>query len=185
MSAPREIRFNSFNTRRTLPEGVRRKRGEANFLGAFVRVITQVIPSTYAYGRNFPVPGCGVADLVLCELPETTEQGIDLEGLCLSAFEMKLLDWKRALQQAYRYRYYADQSIVVLPEGAAARAIQSGFLFDALGVGLWTLDRWTGIVRKHVAPASCERPLNAAKRDKAMSALRARLVYLGQLHEEA
>ena len=184
MSTAREIRFNSYNTRRNLPVEIRRRRGESNFLGAFVRAMLQEVPLPCAYGRNFPVPGCGVADLVMCELPGGIDQGVRLVDLYLSAFELKLSDWKKALQQAYRYKYYADLSIVVLPARTADRAVQSSMLFEALGVGLWTLDTSTGIIHKHVVAVKSEGPLNTGKRDRALSRLRARLAHFGKSYEE-
>ena len=185
MSTAREIRFNSYNTRRNLPDEIRRKRGESNFLGAFVRAMLQEVPFPCAYGRNFPVSGCGVADLVVCELPGGLGQDVGLADPYVSAFELKLSDWKKALQQAYRYKYYADLSIVVLPARAADRAIQSRMLFEALGVGLWTLDTSTAIICKHVAAMQSQGPLNAGKRDLALSRLRTRLAYFGKAQEEA
>jgi hypothetical protein len=184
MSITREIRFNSYNTRRNLPDDIRRKRGEANFVGTFIRTMLQEFQPPCAYGRNFPVPGCGVADLVLCELPRGIEQGVGLAGLYLSAFEMKLADWRRALQQAYRYKYYADSSIVVLPASTADRAVESSALFEALGVGLWTLDMSTRIIHKHVAAVQSDGPFNTGKRDQVLSRLRPRLAYFRKSHEE-
>jgi hypothetical protein len=143
----------------------------------------QEISAPCAYGRNFPVSGCGVADLLLCKLPEGGEVRDDPNSFSLLAFEMKLLDWRKALHQAYRYRYYADLAIVVLPQSAADRAVQSRCLFDALGVGLWTLDTSTGIISKHVTAVPRKGPLSVTKRNQALSTLRPRLAYLGKSHE--
>jgi hypothetical protein len=184
MSTNQELRFNAYNTRRNLPGEIGRRRGEANFLGAFIRSVLLESPPLHAYGRNFPVPGCGIADLVICELPMCIVEDNSLAGLCLSAFEMKLFDWRKALQQAYRYKYYADMSIVVLPEEKVTRALQSRSLFEALGVGLWTLENSTGVIRKHVPAVKEEHPLNAVKRAHALSRLRARLTHLGKSSEE-
>lgn len=183
MSTVREFRFKSYNTRRNLPVEVRRRRAEANFLGTFIRTVLQGFARPCVYGRNFPVPGCGVADLIVCELSEVSGGTADPDDLLLLAFEMKLLDWRKALQQAYRYRYYADVSIVVLPARAAARAIQSRHVFDALGVGLWTLDTSTRHISKHVTAVPRTGPLSSAKRNRAMSTLRPRLAYLGKPYE--
>jgi hypothetical protein len=184
MSTARELRFKAYNTRRNLPDRIRRRRGEANFLGAFVRVMLQEVPLPCVYGRNFPVPGCGVADFVLCELLGSDEQDQSLPGLYVSAFEMKLTDWRKALHQAYRYKYYADLSVVVLPTGKATSAVRSSMLFEALGVGLWTLDSSAGIIHKHVLAVQSESPLNISKRNQALSRLRPRFADFGKLKEE-
>ncbi len=174
-----ELRFNSYNTRRNLPKEVRRRRGEANFLGAFLRTILKKKAPPILYGRNFPVFGCGVADLLLCQLPKGTTPGGEVDRVCLMAFEMKLNDWRKALHQAYRYKYYADRSIVVLPEKAANRAVQSRHLFEALGVELWTLDTAKRKIYKRVAHLGQTGPLNTAKRSLALSRLSPRLSDLG------
>ena len=122
----------------------------ANFLGAFIRRILKTMPAM-PLRRNFPVPDCGVADLLLCQVPIGIVQDVETCHVRLTAFEMKLSDWRKALQQAYRYKYYADLSVVVLPEKAAVRAIQSIRLFKALGVDLWTMNAVTGGIHKHVA----------------------------------
>ena len=50
----------------------------------------------------------------------------------LFAFEAKIKDWQRALQQAFRYRYFADKSIVVMPLANAARAIDNLAVFKEM-----------------------------------------------------
>ena len=183
MTTVRELRFNSYNTRRNLPEAIRRRRGEANFLGAFLRAFLREISLPCAYGRNFSVSGCGVADLLICQ-PAGTEQSEGLHQMHLMAFEMKLFDWRRAIHQAYRYRYYADLSIVVLPEKAALRAVQFSHLFDALGVGLWSMNTAMGVICRHVDPSSETGPLSVAKRDQTLSKLRSRFGNLGNCQEQ-
>ncbi len=179
-----ELRFNSYNTRRNLPKKVRRRRGEANFLGEFLRTILKNNVQPILYGRNFPVFGCGVADLLLCQLPKGTTQGGEVDRVCLMAFEMKLNDWRKALHQAYRYKYYADRSVVVLPEKTAHRAVQSHHLFEALGVELWTLDTVKRKIYKRVSNLGRTGPLNTAKRSLALSKLSRRLVDLSLPQEE-
>lgn len=136
------------------------------------------------YGRNFPVADCGVADLLLCQSPIGILQDTEMGHVHLTAFEMKLSDWRKALQQAYQYKYYADLSVVVLPEKAAVHAIQSISLFEALGVDLWTLNTATGDICRHVAHPPGTGPLNTTKRSQALSRLRSRFIDLRLPHEE-
>jgi len=170
MSVSRELRFRAYNTRRNLPTRSGRKRGEANFLGAFIRLYLEEVPKPFVYARQFALPGCGIADLVLYQRsPEPNDSPGGLRDSLL-AFETKLSDWKRALQQAYRYRYYADLAVVLLPIQRASRALASIDVFQRLGVALWTFDRSLGVIRKHVLPSQ-SRPLNPEKRRKALAAI--------------
>lgn len=52
------------------------------------------------------------------------------------AIEAKLKNWKRALMQAYRYKWFADYSYVVLDNAHAKAAIENVDSFKKLNVGL-------------------------------------------------
>lgn len=58
----------------------------------------------------------------------------------LIAFEAKLGDWKRAFMQAYRNTAYADRAYVLLPAGAADRALVHKGTFEDKGIGLCRFD---------------------------------------------
>jgi hypothetical protein len=70
----------------------------------------------------------------------------------LTAFELKLRDWRKGIVQAYRYRYFCDRSIVVLPGVVAERASKRLELFGSLDVGLWSFDPDTGLITKYFTP---------------------------------
>ena len=180
MSVSREVRFNAYNTRRNLPAISGRKRGEANFLGAFVRSFLHEVVPPSVYGRNFALSGCGIADLLLCRFSAKHLAGEDHEP-SVAAFEIKLSDWKRALQQAYRYRYYADTAVVVLPLHRASRALESADVFSALGVALWTFDRSAGVIHKQVTPSQSG-ALSPGKRCLALSKIEPRIRNLRSSH---
>lgn len=59
----------------------------------------------------------------------------DKNGL-LIAFELKLLKWKTALQQAYRNTCFAHYSYVVLPSSVAYKAEKYIYEFKRRSVGL-------------------------------------------------
>ncbi len=52
------------------------------------------------------------------------------------AIEAKLYSWKRALNQAYRYKWFSEQSFVFLPEENIAPAERNLDMFKHLEVGL-------------------------------------------------
>jgi DNA-binding Lrp family transcriptional regulator len=55
------------------------------------------------------------------------------------AFEAKLSNWKRAITQAYRYKWFADYSYVVMDEAHANQAIRNLSQFENYNVGLLTI----------------------------------------------
>ncbi len=56
------------------------------------------------------------------------------------AVEAKLRNWKRALDQAYRYKTFANKSYVCMPKLTSRSAIQNIFKFEEKNVGLMTID---------------------------------------------
>jgi hypothetical protein len=60
---------------------------------------------------------------------------------CTIAFEAKLTDWRRALDQAYRNTCYAEESYVLLPATRAKYAMKYIAEFEERGVGLCSLDQ--------------------------------------------
>lgn len=52
------------------------------------------------------------------------------------AIEAKLKNWKRALEQAYRYRFFAEYSYVVLDDYYLDRAIKNIDVFKRYNIGL-------------------------------------------------
>ena len=169
-----ELRFGAYDTRRNLPPRSGRKRGEANFLGAFIRAYMTRVQPPCVYGRQFAVPGCGVADFVVSGSPSCDAETNGGSPRSLLAVETKLTDWKKALQQAYRYRYYANAAVVVLPHDRGSKALAATDVFQRLGVGLWTFDASSGVIQEHVA-ASAVDPLNPAKRDQALALIERRI----------
>mgnify|MGYP003664652912 CR=1 FL=1 len=63
------------------------------------------------------------------------------------AIEAKLKDWKRAVQQAYRYRWFAEYSYVVLDSHYSKSAINNLDIFEKYNVGLATINPEGNLVR--------------------------------------
>lgn len=55
------------------------------------------------------------------------------------AIEAKLKDWKRALKQAYRYKWFASKSYVLLDEANIGPARRNIHEFHSMGVGLMAI----------------------------------------------
>jgi hypothetical protein len=154
------LSIKSQNTRRNFGSAASRKRGESNFMRAFERAyFARHRVKGMAVGE-FSLAGFGVADLVwIGWQPDPSSEEFtalamekQLQKRHLHAFEGKLKHWRRALQQAFRYRYFADKSIVVMPNETAGPAVSNLEAFRHLCVGLWTFDVKTGIICEHYTP---------------------------------
>ena len=98
-----------------------------------------------AFARQIPVNGYGIADLVVVAWQELfdevfpdTASFAHVAKPCTRAFECKLNDWRRAMSQASRYRFFSNQAIVVLPPSIAKRAMPFLDTFRKIRVGLWS-----------------------------------------------
>jgi hypothetical protein len=67
------------------------------------------------------------------------------------AIEAKLKDWKRALKQAYRYRWFAEYSFVVLDTHHCKAALKNLDAFMKYNVGLASISP-DGILQRHFNP---------------------------------
>lgn len=181
MSVPSEVFFRTYYTRRNLPSHTGRRRGEANFLGAFLKSFMAQSRNLCWCGRHFAIPDCGVADCIIVE-PRAIDE--ELSTARLLAFEAKLADWRQALKQAYRYRYYADAAIVILPAQGSRMAIAHRDLFRQMGVGLWTFNQDSGAILPRVA-VKRGAPLSSRKRGQALLRIERYVVQFRQLREKA
>ncbi len=182
MSSASVIEFGSFNPRRNLPPAIARKRGESNFVAAFQRDFTAEHAGRGVGGRHFELVGYGIADFVWMDYGRNGKQARSTTAEpFLTAFEMKLKNWKRALSQAYRYSYFSDCAIVVLPEDAAERASAHLSDFQRLGVGLWSYDPKSECIGRHFTPAGTKAKHPVA-REKALARI-SRKVNLRKVRE--
>jgi hypothetical protein len=126
------VRFRTSSPRKNLPPSISRKRAEANFLCSFERAFVDGHCHTKQITwRDFALQGYGIPDLITFAWSTQQNQSpaLSLEALRqklqrqqFTAFELKLRDWRKGLVQAYRYRYFCDLSIVVLPSDVARMA---------------------------------------------------------------
>jgi len=169
------IRAKAPNSRKNFGSVSSRKRGESNFLRAFERAyFAQVGGGIVA--NEFAQPQLGVADLVWIDWSQGDHDeeftAVSLEKILkrrtLISFEAKLKNWQQALQQAYRYRYFSDKAIVVMPFENANPALKHIEVFDELKVGLWTFEKSSNRIRKHYTPTRV-RALSKDARQKAIA----------------
>ncbi len=176
------VTLRNANTRKNFGPIVSRKRGESNFMRAFERAYFVRHRIRGMAAGEFSLAGFGVADLVwIGWRPDALADDFtavalekQLERRQLHAFEGKLKDWRRGLQQAFRYRYFADKAIVVMPHENAGAAVANLESFQYLSVGLWTFDAKTGIIRQHFTPTRV-RAFSDDARLKAIKALTSKI----------
>lgn len=155
-----------------MSSGTSKKRTEADFVLVFGRTYQENLNKRAGNDRSFEIArelyihGFGIADIVLVFVsPRKTT---------LYAFEMKIKDWRKALAQAYRYKYYADSVFVVLPLDEVAKAKQSLPTFRAIKVGLRAFDKKEGIIEKIYTPKK-DKPLSNSANNTALALLAQRL----------
>ncbi len=156
------VRFRSTSPRKNLPPSISRKRAEANFLRSFERAfVAGHCRTKQITWQDFALQGYGIPDLITFAWSTHQNQAImlSLEALRrklrrqrLTAFELKLCDWRKGIVQAYRYRYFCDRSIVVLPRDVVDKAFKRLELFQSLEVGLWSFDPDTEVITKYFTP---------------------------------
>jgi hypothetical protein len=125
---------------------------------------------------EFDFSGYGIADLVWVSWSSTqgdaTAVGLEQrpQRLRLVAFELKLVDWRKALAQAFRYSYFADLAVVVLPGAVAKVARKEIAAFHQFSVGLWAFDQKTGMISKFFTP-NRQRAKSGPARSRAVASL--------------
>jgi hypothetical protein len=116
------------------------------YLANFKKIHHGTKHSELACAREIPVNGYGIADLLAVSWGssnppfDSVAQFLKSGGARCRAFECKLTDWKKAMSQAARYRYFAHQAVVVLPEATCQRALPYIDTFRTIRVGLWSYD---------------------------------------------
>lgn len=178
------------NPRKNIGNAGTRKRTESNFLRAFERAYFARVGVSGVAAGEFSLAGFGIADLVWIGWARVPQPG-EFTALSLEkklnrrhvfAFEGKIKDWRRALQQAFRYRYFADKAIVVMPQAGSAAALKNLDAFRHACVGFWTFDKISGVIREHYTPTRI-RAFNAEARSKAIRTLTSKINF-GQLGKQ-
>ena len=133
------------------------------FARAYLRQVSELHHKanydSLAFAREVSVNGYGIADIFAVAwlaLPNetfpNTEAFSEVARPCTRAFECKLGDWRRAVSQALRYRFFAHQSLVVLPEATCVNALPFLNTFQKIHVGLWSYSSETDRIRAHYTP---------------------------------
>jgi len=145
-------KLNGWNPRKNLPAKISRKNKERDFTLSFARAYIPNIKSIHSktqktavrYAREIPINGYGIADFVAVYCNKTNDDSQNplskIDSSVIRAFELKISDWRRAMMQAHRYRYFANSSIVVLHSDKLKNAFEYIDTFKKINVGLWTFN---------------------------------------------
>jgi len=68
------------------------------------------------------------------------------------AIEAKLKNWKRALKQAYRYKWFASYTYVVMDDNYIRPALKNKSLFKKFNVGLASIKKNDGVITILIRP---------------------------------
>ena len=169
---PLFVEFGSQDTSQNLPRTAANKRPEHSFLRSFENSYLSRELGIAIAGREFAVQGFGRADLVWLAwtgsgAPEEFTAITLKRRVRLTAIEAKVSDWRKGLQQAFRYRYFAHRSVLVLPREKAAVAARFIGTFRKLHVALWWFDTQTDRLRKWFTPR-CAPPISSAALQRAI-----------------
>ncbi|MBI5215250.1 MAG: hypothetical protein HY960_05810 [Ignavibacteriae bacterium] len=166
-----------YNPRKNLPLKVSRKKTESLFVNAFLKAFLNLYTNQNGLvAKEFSLNGYGIADLIYLKITQSKWNDRDeiRTRKFVTAFEMKINDWQKALSQAMRYRYFANRVIVVLPDNNISRAKYFSGTFKSLHVGLWSFNKRTKEIQKIYTP-HYSRPLNIQAKRKTLSFLTAQL----------
>jgi len=145
-------KLSGWNPRKNLPAKISRKNKERDFTLSFARAYIPNIKSLHSktqktavkYAREIPINGYGIADFVAVYCNKTNHNSQSLvskvDSSVIRAFELKISDWRRAMMQAHRYRYFANSSIVVLHSDKLKNAVEYLDTFKKINVGLWAFN---------------------------------------------
>jgi hypothetical protein len=159
-------KIRSFQPESNLPgRSPRVATAEARFTIAFARTYLDALAARSPEGmlacaRQVPVNGFGIADLVVLRRdreipgPDSLAHELSRESFPIRvlAFEVKLVDWRRGIAQAHRYRYFADVAILLLPRSRCELALPYLGTFRKIQVGLWSYDPSANSIVAHYTP---------------------------------
>ncbi len=165
--------FSSYIPRHNLPTKFTAQNSEDRFVDAFRKVYLARQKKRGIYCKEFAVEGFGIADLIYARLKPVTPKK-STEIVDITAFEMKLKKFKKAISQAYRYSYFADRAIVVVPPAQAPDNKETLETLKNLGIGIWIFDKNSGRIRKLITPIRTKARLQSARR-KACAIIEAHL----------
>jgi len=144
------IKLSSFQPQKNLPIAKLVNTREYKLGAKLIRYLKEKLQENeirnYLLGRELNLNGFGIADVVLLEYQKGKHKNRSTNKLeplrkTITVYEVKIKDWKKAIRQAYRYRYYAHKSIIIMPVENVSGLIKNLQTLKSLGIGVWTYDK--------------------------------------------
>ena len=168
------IEIDSFSTyipRNNLPSKLTSRNTEKEFVEAFRKIYLSRQKNHGICGKELAISGFGIADLIYADISQSKK---NRKVSKITAFEMKLDSWKKAINQTYRYSYFADRAIAVVPPGQTPTDKKTLKTLKAMGIGLWVFNMESSTIHKLITPQNSKARLLSA-RGKACAAITAHL----------
>lgn len=103
--------------------------------------INNIKPKKRFIIKEYEQQGYGIADLVCIDHAKNKNSKNKIsEKKYVISFEFKINNWKKALSQAIRYKYYSNLTIVVLPPAKRNNYEKYIEAFKEYNIGLWVFD---------------------------------------------
>lgn len=166
------IEIDSFSTyipKNNLPTKPASRNTEKQFVEAFRKTYLSRQKNHGICGKELAISGFGIADLIYADI---SRSGKFSKVAKITAFEMKLKSWKKAINQTYRYSYFADRAIAVVPPGPISRDVKTLKALKKMGIGLWIFNKESSKIHKLITPQNTKARLSTA-REKACAAITA------------
>jgi hypothetical protein len=174
VQSPNPISLSQFHPQSNLPNFDKLTSNELKLSKVFIASLKLEINRkkliNYILGSELNLNGYGIADLALLEQWPIKNKKKKSKRNILTVFEVKIKDWRKALKQAYRYKYYSHKSIVIIPDYNADRAIQNLNTFKILQIGLWVFNDSSNTFKKIYTP-KVQKPFSKLAFSKAKSLL--------------
>ena len=91
--------------------------------------------------KEYKLQGYGIADLVCIDHTKHKNGKNKIkEKKYVTSFEFKINNWKKAMSQAIRYKYYSNLTVVVLPPDKKSNYEKYIEAFTKYNIGLWIFD---------------------------------------------
>jgi hypothetical protein len=130
-------------------------KGENKLLGVFIKILKQEKSSLNRkrfLGKELNMNGYGIADLVLSEFNHFDKSRKIMLYPSITAFELKLNNIPKGIRQAYRYKYFAHKSILVLPRESYSKVENRIDELKDFRIGLWLVDTDSLFINKIYTP---------------------------------
>lgn len=132
------------------------------FLKAYKKNIRKIhsksLKTKVLLSMEIPINSYGIADLIaLSWNPKNGRRIKNVKKInnyspTIRSFEVKINDWRSALRQAFRYRFFSNVAIILLPSKKLEIPITFLTQFKKLKVGLWGFDEKKQTIKKIYTP---------------------------------